>query len=68
MILYMVLETKKDKSVGYRIGGGSSTPSGPKVYESRARAEIYANDRYANYYVVELDTDNLPIVYVGEKR
>lgn len=68
MILYMVLEQKKDGSTGYRIGGGSSTPSGPRVYESRARAESYANDRYAKYYVVELDTDKLPIVYVGEKK
>lgn len=64
MILYMVLEQRKDGSTGYRIGGGSSTPECPKVYESLARAQRYAK-LVPQYYVVEMDTNALPVVYVG---
>lgn len=68
MILYMVLEQNKDGSTGYRVGGGSSTPKSPKVYESIGRARAYCRTQWNKYYVVEIDTDKLEIVHVGEGR
>jgi len=66
MILYMVLEQRKDGSTGYRIGGGSSTPEAPRVYDSLGRAQAYCRTKWHKYYVVEVDTDKLPIVHVGD--
>lgn len=56
MILYMVLQQRKDGTLDYRIGGGSSTPSSPKVYDSIGRARAYARG-YPSRYITIIDTD-----------
>ena len=56
MILYMVLAQCKDGTTGYRIGGGSSTPSVARVYDSIGRARAYARG-YPNAYITIVDTD-----------
>lgn len=56
MILYMVLQQKLDGSLKYRIGGGSSTPAMPRVYDSLARARVYIRGS-RDMYITKIDTD-----------
>ena len=56
MILYMVLQQRKDGTLEYRIGGGSSTPATPRVYDSLARARAYIKNS-PSMYITKIDTD-----------
>ena len=57
MKLYMVLQQRQDGTLEYRVGGGSSTPAIPRVYDSLARARQYIRNRGADYYITIIDTD-----------
>lgn len=61
MILYMILQRKPDGAYEYRVGGGSSTPASPKVYDSLKRARAYVKNR-SNLHIKKVYTDTLPEV------
>lgn len=39
MKLYMLYVRKPDGTIGWKLGGGSSTPAAPRIYPSREQAE-----------------------------
>lgn len=55
MKLYMVLHRSKDGTIDYRVGGGSSTPAIPRVYDSLPRAEQYIRNRDEGWFIIEID-------------
>lgn len=57
MKLYMVLRQNDEGGVDYRIGGGSSTPAIPRVYDSLERARQYIRNRDSKHYITIIDTD-----------
>jgi hypothetical protein len=61
MILYLILERKPDGTDEYKIGGGSSTPRRPKLYDSLPRAKAYIKNR-PNCRIKKIYTDTLPEV------
>lgn len=61
MKMYMVLYKKGD-TIEYRIGGGSSSPAIPRVYDSLKMAQSYIRNMGLEYYIVEIDTDKLETV------
>lgn len=61
MIVYMVVQQKKDGSTEVRIGGGSSSPAIPRVYTSKLRALSYIRGR-DDMYVHEIDLDKQRIL------
>lgn len=62
MKVYMVLQQNKEGGIEFRIGGGSSTPKGPKVYDTLAKARAYSRDKESTYIaIVDLDRCSLTI-------
>lgn len=61
MIVYMVVQQKKDGSSKIRIGDGSSSPAIPRVYETLPRALNYIRGR-ADMYIHEIDLDKQKII------
>ncbi len=59
MILYMILQRNKDGTYEYKIGGGSSTPARPKIYDSLPRAKAYTKNR-PNMQIRVVHVDTLP--------
>lgn len=47
--LYMIIAREGDK-IHYNLGGGSSTPPKPRVYNTRAKAEKYLPYFTGGYY------------------
>lgn len=54
MTIYILVRYREGREPKYRLGGGSSTPEGPRVYESKNMAERYAKRYGAEIIEVEI--------------
>lgn len=61
MIVYMVVQQRKDGTTEIRVGGGSSSPSIPRVYESLPRALAYISNK-ESMYIHKIDLDKQEII------